>query len=71
MPVFASSFKPDNRLQPDNWGRELSGMAESNKLSDKAIKSAGDAGKPAIINDGGGLTLICRPDGGDWWRLRY
>ena len=50
-------------------------MAASNTLSDKAIKAAikgaGDTGKPATINDGGGLLLICRPDGVGWWRLRY
>jgi integrase len=50
-------------------------MTASNTLSDKsikaAIKAAGDAGKPTTINDGGGLSLICRPDGVGWWRLRY
>ena len=29
------------------------------------------AGKPATINDGDGLSLIARPDGAGWWRLRY
>ena len=50
-------------------------MAASNTLSDKAIKAAikaaGDTGKPKTVNDGGGTSLICRPDGGGWWRLRY
>lgn len=50
-------------------------MAAFNVLSDKAIraalKAAGDTGKPATVNDGGGLSLICRPDGAGWWRLRY
>ena len=44
-------------------------------LSDKAIraalKKAAVAGKPATINDGEGLSLIARPDGAGWWRLRY
>lgn len=50
-------------------------MAASNVLSDKAIRAfikvASDTGKPSTVNDGGGLSLICRPDGGGWWRLRY
>ena len=50
-------------------------MAASSTLSDKAIKAAikkaGLTGKPATVNDGGGLSLICRPDGVGWWRLRY
>jgi len=47
----------------------------ANVLHDKtiraAIKSAADTGKPRTISDGDGLTLIARPDGGGWWRLRY
>jgi integrase len=50
-------------------------MAATKTLSDKAIKTAikaaTQAGKPATLNDGGGLSLICRPDGVGWWRLRY
>ena len=50
-------------------------MAASKVLTDKAIKAAlraaVEAGKPATINDGGGLSMICRPDGAGWWRLRY
>ncbi len=50
-------------------------MAASKVLSDKAIKAAlraaVESGKPATINDGGGLSMICRPDGAGWWRLRY
>lgn len=50
-------------------------MSASNLLSDKAvqaaIKTAKTAPKPVTISDGGGLSLICRPDGGGWWRLRY
>ena len=50
-------------------------MAAINTLADKAIKSAlkkaADGGKPMTINDGGGLSLIARPDGAGWWRLRY
>ena len=57
------------------YARKLSGMPASNTLSDKAvqaaIKSAKTAAKPVTISDGGGLSLICRPDGGGWWRLRY
>ena len=52
----------------------LSGMA-SNLLTEKAILSAlkktGEAGKAGTIKDGDGLTLIARPDGAGWWRLRY
>ena len=44
-------------------------------LSDKAIKAALKkakvAGEPSTINDGDGLSLIARPDGAGWWRLRY
>ena len=44
-------------------------------LSDKAIKAAlkkaNVAGEPSTINDGDGLSLIARPDGAGWWRLRY
>ena len=47
----------------------------SNLLTDKAIlsavKEAVEAGKPGTIKDGDGLTLITRPDGAGWWRLRY
>lgn len=47
----------------------------TNTLSDKAIRSAlkkaTEAGKPSTINDGDGLSLIARPDGAGWWRLRY
>ncbi len=50
-------------------------MPASNLLSDKAvqaaIKTAKTAPKPVTISDGGGLSLICQPDGGGWWRLRY
>lgn len=44
-------------------------------LSDKAVRAAlklaKETGKPGTINDGDGLTLIARPDGNGWWRLRY
>ncbi|HOX67487.1 MAG TPA: integrase arm-type DNA-binding domain-containing protein [Burkholderiaceae bacterium] len=47
----------------------------TNILSDKtiraALKKATEAGKPSTINDGDGLSLIARPDGAGWWRLRY
>lgn len=47
----------------------------ANVLHDKsiraAIKSAAGAGKSLTISDGDGLTLIARPDGRGWWRLRY
>jgi integrase len=50
-------------------------MAAIKILSDKAIKAAikaaGAGGKPSTLNDGGGLSLICRPDDVGWWRLRY
>lgn len=50
-------------------------MAAFNTLSEKtiraALKAAGGSGKPTTINDGGGLSLICRTDGAGWWRLRY
>ena len=45
-------------------------MAAINTLADKAIKSAlknaANGGKPVTINDGGGLSLIARPDGVGW-----
>ena len=47
----------------------------SNLLTEKAIvsaiKKAGASGEAATIKDGEGLTLIARPDGTGWWRLRY
>ncbi len=47
----------------------------SNLLTEKAIvsalKKARVSGEPATIKDGDGLTLIARPDGTGWWRLRY
>ncbi len=47
----------------------------SNTPSDKTIrvelKKATAAGQPSTINDGDGLSLIARPDGVGWWRLRY
>ena len=47
----------------------------TNLLSEKAIlaalKKAGGEGKPCTIKDGDGMTLIARPDGAGWWRLRY
>jgi integrase len=50
-------------------------MAAINTLTDKsikgALKEARDTGKPVTVNDGGGLSLICRPDAVGWWRLRY
>lgn len=46
-----------------------------NLLSEKSIqsslKTAREIGKAKTIQDGGGLTLICRPDGAGWWRMRY
>lgn len=36
-----------------------------------ALKGAADTGKARTIIDGNGLSLICRPDGAGWWRLRY
>jgi integrase len=54
---------------------ELSGLAASNTLTDKAVKAAIKqacaSGKPVTVSDGDGLTLICRPDKAGWWRLRY
>ena len=50
-------------------------MPASNLLSDKAvqaaIKSAKTAPKAVTISDGGSLSLICQPDGGDWQLLRH
>lgn len=47
----------------------------SNLLTEKAIlsalKKASTSGQAATIKDGDGLTLIARPDGAGWWRLRY
>lgn len=47
----------------------------SNLLNDKAIraglKQAAATGTPLTLKDGEGLTLIARPDGAGWWRLRY
>lgn len=46
-----------------------------NLLSEKSIQAALKAvranGEAKTIQDGGGLTLICRPDGVGWWRMRY
>ncbi len=46
----------------------------ANLLTDKTIRAAlkkAAAGNASTLNDGEGLTLIARPDGGGWWRLRY
>lgn len=47
----------------------------SNLLTEKsilaALKKAGASGEASTIKDGDGLTLIARPDGTGWWRLRY
>jgi integrase len=46
----------------------------ANLLADKTIRAAlkkAAAGTASTLNDGEGLTLIARPDGGGWWRLRY
>jgi integrase len=65
---------PDNEVRSDHMARELSGMA-TNLLSDKsilaALRKAATGCRPVTIKDGDGLTLIARPDGGGWWRLRY
>ena len=59
------------------WPQAVEGypVMAANTLSDKAVraalKKAIEAGKPITINDGDGLTLIARPDGTGWWRLRY
>lgn len=42
----------------------------SNLLTDKAIQKALRERNAARLNDGDGLTLIVRPEGG-WWRFRY
>lgn len=46
-----------------------------NLLAEKSIlaglKEAKASAKARTIQDGGGLTLICRPDGVGWWRFRY
>ncbi len=47
----------------------------SKLLTEKAIvsalKKAVVNGEASTIKDGDGLTLIARPDGTGWWRLRY
>jgi hypothetical protein len=66
---------PDNSSTVPLRSGKLSGMPAANLLSAKAvraaIKSAKMATKPATISDGEGLSPICQPDGGGWWRLRY
>lgn len=50
-------------------------MAASERLSDKAIKSAlkaaAEVSKARKLSDGGGLLLDVRPTGSGWWRLRF
>jgi integrase len=50
-------------------------MAGKELLTHPAIKSglmkAKRTGEPVTLKDGGGVTLIARPDGSGWWRLRY
>ncbi|MCG3189297.1 MAG: Prophage integrase IntA [Burkholderiaceae bacterium] len=46
----------------------------ANLLTDKTIRAAlkkAAAGDATTLSDGEGLTLIARPDGGGWWRMRY
>jgi integrase len=35
------------------------------------LKESRSTGEPVTVKDGGGVTLIARPDGSGWWRLRY
>lgn len=44
-------------------------LAEKSVLA--GLKEAKSSAKARTIQDGGGLTLICRPDGVGWWRFRY
>lgn len=41
------------------------------KAIQAALKRAAESGKPTTVNDGAGLSIIARPDGVGWWRLRY
>lgn len=46
----------------------------SNLLTDKAIRAGlkkAAEGASLTLTDGDGLSLIARPDGVGWWRLRY
>lgn len=42
-----------------------------NLLSDATVRKAMPGPKPRKLNDGGGLALEIRPEGGKWWRYRY
>jgi Arm DNA-binding domain len=42
-----------------------------NLLNDTAIRKAVPGEKARKLNDGAGLVLEVRPEGGKWWRYRY
>ena len=50
-------------------------MPPKNVLSIEKIQAALDAtldkSVRRVLQDGGGITLICRPGGVGWWRMRY
>jgi integrase len=40
-------------------------------LTDTQIRALKPPSKPKKLFDGGGLYLLCNPDGSRWWRLKY
>lgn len=46
-------------------------MGELAKLTDIRIRNAKPQDKPVKLADGGGLSLLIKPDGGRYWRYNY
>jgi len=46
-------------------------MGELAKLTDIRIRNAKPQDKPVKLSDGGGLSLLIKPDGSRYWRYNY
>jgi hypothetical protein len=58
-------------LRPHDPDRRHHGAPGGQRAVASSKKAAEAAARPGTIKDGDGLTLIARPDGAGWWRLRY
>jgi hypothetical protein len=50
--------------------QKLTAMAKD-LLTDKTIRNAKPTDKDQRLNDGGGLSLLIKPNGAKWWRFDY
>lgn len=53
------------------WVRDEFTQGRTHMLSDKAIQAAKARERPYKLADGGGLTLLVKPNGSKLWRFRY